>query len=160
MTDVHEKDGELESALPEKLERVRHRWFRRVPVRTTLRVRFEHPLWEEIEPTWRDVLDISLGGIRFTTDHAHDLLFPALNLPYIEIETQFGSVIHLRGQIRSVLPARDGEPASCGASVIPLSPEDEIWWMRLVSGMLYNQTTQTSEHLTEPLWDLLKDSGT
>jgi hypothetical protein len=159
LTDLEEVEGGLVTALPAEVNRVRHRWFRRVPVRTTLRVRFEHPLWEEIEPVWRDVLDISLGGIRFATELSQDLLFPALSLPYIEIETQYGTVIHLRGQIRNVLPPREGEPSSCGASVTPLSPEDEIWWMRLVSGMLYDHTTQTSEHLTEPLWDLFKDSG-
>lgn len=159
LTDAEQTEDGLVAALPARLVRVRHRYFRRIAVRTTLRVRFEHPLWEEIEPTWRDVLDISLGGIRFTTKPEEDLLFPALNLPYIEIETQFGAVIHLRGQVRNAIPAQGDEPASCGASVVPISPEDEIWWMRLVSGMLYNHVTQTSEHLTEPLWDLFKDSG-
>lgn len=159
LSDVRSDGESLVTALPDRLDRVRHRWLRRVPVASALRVRFEHPLWAEIEPTWREVIDISLGGIRFATSLDEDLLFPSLSLPYIEIETEFGTVIHLRGQVRNVLPARDGGTASCGASVIPLSPEDEIRWMRLVSGMLYNHTTQTSEHLSEPLWDLFKDSG-
>jgi hypothetical protein len=159
LSDVEDVDGGIVASLPTRIDRVRHRFLRRVPVSTSVRVRFEHPIWEEIEPTWRDVLDISLGGIRFTINPDEDLVFPALNLPYIEIETQYGTVIHLRGQVRNVVAARDGQPSACGASVTPISPEDEIWWMRLVSGMLYDHSTQTSEHLTEPLWDLFKDSG-
>ena len=144
LPDVQQTDDGITAALPERLVRVRHRYFRRIAVRTPLRVRFEHPLWEEIEPAWREVLDISLGGICFATKPEEDLLFPALNLPYIEIETQYGAVIHLRGQVRNAVPSHGDEPASCGASVVPISPEDEIWWMRLVSGMLYNHVTQTS----------------
>jgi hypothetical protein len=159
LNDVRSEGDTLVAPHPDKVDRVRHRTLRRVPVAAALRIRFEHPLWAEIEPVWRNVMDISLGGIRFATSLDEDLLFPALSLPYIEIETEFGTVIHLRGQVRNVLPARGEAPASCGASVTPLSPEDEIRWMRLVTGMLYNHTTQTSEHLSEPLWDLFKDSG-
>jgi hypothetical protein len=152
-------DGQLVTPLPVEIRRVRHRWFRRGPVRGTLRIRYQHPLWGEMPVVSREVRDISFGGLCFATDPTEDLVFPGLHIPDLELVTPSGEVIHLAAEVRNILPGKEGEALyACGVSVSRRTPEDEQRWVRLVSEMLYT-TTRTSENMTEPLWDLFRDSG-
>jgi hypothetical protein len=150
-------DGQVVTAFPTKLERMRYRFFRRGVVRSEHRVEFRHPVWRDtyIEA---EVRDISFGGISFTTKRDDDLLFPGLVIPYLEVKTMDGKTIGLRAQVRSVATIESEGIDVCGMSVTAYWPEGEGDWMRLASETLY-PTTRTSEDLTDELWQLFDDSG-
>lgn len=154
-----EEDGRVITPFPTRVRRVRHRWFRRGAVESSnLRVAYRHPLWRELPRVVREVRDISFGGVCFTTSPEDDMAFPGLLIPILEITSPGGETISLCGEVRSIAPARGGEPAVCGMSVTPCSSDDEVRWLRLVSEALY-PSTRTSEDHAEPLWSLFEDAG-
>lgn len=152
-----EAQGPLMTELPIKLQRLRYRFFRRGIVRSAHRVEFRHPVWRDLHIE-ADVRDVSFGGISFVTNRREDLLFPGLVIPYLEVKTDDGKTIGLRGQVRSVATIEGEDLDVCGMSVTAYWPEGEGDWMRLASETLY-PTTRTSENLTEELWSLFDDSG-
>jgi hypothetical protein len=150
-------EGQLVTPLPTKLQRLRYRFFRRGMVRSAHLVEFRHPVWRDLHIE-AEVRDVSFGGLSFSTNRKEDLLFPGLVVPYLEVKTDEGKTIGLRGQIRSVASVEGEDLDVCGMSVTAYWPEGEGDWMRLASETLY-PTTRTSEHLTEELWSLFVDSG-
>lgn len=144
--------------LPTAIERVRHRWFRRVAVRTPVTAGYRHPLWPELQVSKRKVKDVSYAGICFETSLSDDLAFPGLELSELIVEREGEPPIRLRGQVRFVSFGKNGEPSLCGMSVSPRSPDDERRWMALVSQELHART-QSGTEMPEPVWSLFESSG-
>jgi hypothetical protein len=157
LPDVTEAGGQTWSPLPTRIQRVRHRFFRRVVTDGALRVQFRHPLWRDLRQGVHAVHNISYGGLCFAMDPEEDLLFPGLLIPLLMLESE-GETIFLRAQVRAITRDRPGEPAMCGVSVTPYAQDDEPKWLRLVSQALY-PTTATSENHTEMLWSMFEESG-
>ncbi|MRG96034.1 hypothetical protein [Polyangium spumosum] len=153
-----EADGRVTSALPTRIERVRHRWFRRCKVQRKITASFKHPIWPEVVVAGREVLDVSFAGMSFEIDPDEDLVFPGLELTDIEISLGDGAPLHVHGEVRYVLPARNGAKARCGLKVAPRASKDEGPWMRLVSQELHEKTLGNSE-TPESMWSLLQQSG-
>jgi hypothetical protein len=143
------------TSLPRRIERLRHRQYRRGDVNGTLGVSLHHPLWPRLPQIKREVRDISFGGISFDTI-LDDLLFPGLTLPLIEVTDQDGEVVRLKGEVRSV--GHQGDEAVARVSVSHYSWRDESRWNRLVARMLY-PTTRSDETWGDPTWSLMKDAG-
>ena len=151
-------EGRTLSELPSKIQRVRHRFFRRTAVQSPMIAQFRHPVWRDIPENPHEVRDVSYGGLCFTIIPDEDLIFPGLMIPFLVVDAGDGDPICLRGQVRSVVPSAGDEEAFCGLSVTAYSLEDEAKWIRLVSRLLYG-TTQTSENMTQPLWSMFEESG-
>lgn len=143
--------------VPDRVDYSRYRRYRRAAIAGAVSVRFAHPLWPEIPRFERPLLDVSFGGIAFTTDPLNDALYVGLRVDDIEIRTGADSVIHLRGTVRSLLSAPDGT-MTCGMSVEPREPEKGEAWPELVMGAL-NQTTAPGDDHVDKLWELYKESG-
>lgn len=145
--------------LPSYIERIRHRGFRRVLVRTPVTVQFRHPLWPELSVPRRKVRDISYAGLSFEADRDEDLVFPGLELSEMIIEVTGGATIRMRGQIRYVAqPKQPGEMSLCGVQVSPRSVADEPLWVQLVSQELHGML-KSGAGTPEPIWHLFEASG-
>jgi hypothetical protein len=155
--EASEVDGKIVTPPSSSVRRVRHRWFRRGPVRGALQVECTHPIWPDIEYA-RDVRDVSFGGLCFTASVDDDLVYPGLVFPAVLVRDAAGESIWLRGEVRTIVPARGGEPGACGLRVTPCSPEDERRWVKLVCDALYPNMT-SGEEMLEPLWGLFTNSG-
>nr|AYM54104.1 hypothetical protein [Chondromyces catenulatus] len=151
-------DGRVLTPLPTRIERVRHRWFRRCKVRRKITVSYRHPLWPEVQVVGRPVLDISFAGVSFEADIENDLIFPGLEMTDIELSVDGTPVLHIHGEVRYVTPARGATPARCGLKVAPRGPNDDGPWMRLVSTQLHT-TTQNGTETPESVWGLYQQSG-
>lgn len=145
------------TAIPERVDYNRYRRYRRAPVADSTVVRFEHPLWPEIPPFDRPLLDVSFGGIAFTADPLEDALYVGLRVDFIEIVSHKTDTILLRGTVRSLVRGPDGA-TTCGMSVEPRSPEFAESWTSFVMQAL-NQTTAPGDDHVEQLWELYTDSG-
>jgi hypothetical protein len=157
VAEARQSGEHIVTPLPTVAHRARHRWFRRGRVNGALSIKCTHPLWPDIE-LLREIRDISFGGICFSADLDEDMLYPGLVIPALVVKNAEGEPIYLRGEVRSIFPERGDEPAACGLSVTPLSPEDDKLWVKLVCDALY-PTIKTSENHLEPLWDLYAASG-
>lgn len=154
-----EADGTAITPLPTYIERIRHRGFRRVLVRTPISVQFRHPLWPELSLPRRKVRDISYAGLSFEADRDEDLVFPGLEISEMIVEVAGGATIRLRGQIRYVAqPKQKGELSLCGVQVSPRSVVDEPLWVQLVSEELHG-TLKSGIGAPEPVWHLFESSG-
>ena len=151
-------EGRTLTPMPTRIERVRHRWFRRCKVRRSITVSYRHPLWPEVTVSARPVIDISFAGISFEVDMDNDLVFPGLEMTDIELRVEDEPPLYIHGEVRYVVPARNGAPARCGLKVAPRSPKDDGPWMRLVSQELHT-TTQNGTETPESVWGLLQQSG-
>lgn len=149
-------DG-LVASLPDRIDYNRYRRYRRAPISDTTVVRFEHPLWREIPPFDRTLLDVSFGGIAFVADPVKDALYVGLRVEVIEIASTTADPILLRGTVRSLVGLPDGT-TTCGMSVEPRSPECAEEWATFVMQAL-NRTTAPIGDRVEQLWDLYTDSG-
>ncbi|APR83158.1 Hypothetical protein A7982_08507 [Minicystis rosea] len=149
--------GGFLSALPSRVERIRHRWFRRGRVSEKWTVEFLHPLWN-VPVVRRELRDVSFGGIAFTCDLEEDLVFPGLRLPLLKITGPSGQSVQLNGQVRFIRPAIGDRPAVCGMSVKPSFPEDEDAWTQFVLRTL-NANTDSGPEWTEKMWELFNTSG-
>lgn len=149
----------IASPIPPYVERIRHRWFRRVTVRGEVTVHFRHPLWPELTVQRRKVRDISYAGLSFEADRDEDLIFPGLEITELVVEAGTDAVIRLRGQIRFVSqPKEKSELSLCGMSVTPRSVSDEPRWALLVSQELH-ATLKSDVGAPEPVWRLFESSG-
>lgn len=153
-----EESGLISTPFPSAVERIRHRWFRRVPVRGAVTVHFRHTLWPELLIPKRQLKDISYAGLSFETDRDQDLVFPGLELTEVIIEVEGGLVLRLRGQIRFVSQPKEGGLSMCGMSVTPRSVSDEPLWTQLVSQQLHG-TLKSDVGAPEPVWSLFESSG-
>ncbi|MDI1430286.1 hypothetical protein [Polyangium sorediatum] len=153
-----EADGRVTTPMPTRIERVRHRWFRRCKVQRPVTASFKHPIWPEVVVSGRPVLDVSFAGLCFEVDADRDLVFPGLEMPDIEVCVGDEAPLHMHGEVRYVLPARNGAKARCGLKVAPRTSKDEGPWMRLVSQELHEKTLGGSE-TPESMWSLLQQSG-
>ncbi|WP_205525947.1 hypothetical protein [Pyxidicoccus trucidator] len=150
-------DGNLLSTpLPEQLFRIRHRWHRRVPAPAGASVRFHHPLWRELGEISRELVDVSFSGMCVRC-RPEDLVFPGLLPPLLELHTDDGQTLNLRGEIRYVSSVRADGTVLCGLGVLPYT-SDEARWVRFVS-QAASPNTRTSENLEDGLWDLFTRSG-
>lgn len=147
----------LFTQLPERVDYNRYRRYRRAPIADCTAVRFQHPLWGEIAPFDRALLDVSFGGIAFTADPLKDALYIGLRVDLIEIVSDTMETVVLRGTVRSLVTLPDGT-TSCGMSVEPRSPEFAEDWASFVMQAL-NQTTAPGDDHVEKLWELYTDSG-
>jgi len=146
----------LFTPLPEVLFRIRHRWHRRVPAPASVSVRFHHPLWRELGDMTREVVDVSFSGLCVRC-RPEDMVFPGLLPPLLELHTDTGQTISLRGEIRYVSSVRADGTVLCGLGVLPYA-SDEARWVRFVSQSA-SPNTCTSEDLEDGLWDLFTRSG-
>lgn len=152
------KDGEVVTPLPTHIERVRHRWFRRVMVRSNLTLKYAHPLWSDMPVVERKVRDISFAGIGFETNPEEDLGFPGLELPEIIVTPERGEPVRLRGQMRFVSLGKNGAPSLCGMRVTPATADEESRWRNLIASEMH-ETTANGLELVEPIWTLFEQSG-
>ncbi|WP_257454716.1 PilZ domain-containing protein [Archangium lipolyticum] len=143
--------------MPRRLWKVRHRWHRRVAAPAGLRARFQHPLWNQLGPREREVVDLSFSGMGLR-GVPEDLVFPGLLLQPIEVWGEDDEPILLRGEIRHVADKQPEGQRMYGLQVTPCSPMDEARWVHLVSQALCPSTRGGAE-LLEPLWELFVDSG-
>lgn len=143
--------------VPERVDYSRYRRYRRAAITGAVTARFIHPLWREVPRFERPLLDVSFGGIAFTTDPLNDALYVGLRVEPIEIRTPDGKTTRLRGTVRSLLPAPDGT-MTCGMSVEPYDADSSETWPELVMGAL-NQTTAPGDDHVDKLWELYKESG-
>lgn len=154
-----EESGLISTPIPPTVERIRHRWFRRVAVRGAVTLQFRHPLWPELVIPKRYLKDISYAGLSFETDRDHDLVFPGLEIAELTIETEGGISLRMRGQIRFVSqPKEPGGLSMCGMSVTPRSVSDEPLWTHIVSQQLHG-TLKSDLGAPEPVWSLFESSG-
>ncbi len=151
-------DGRVTTPMPTRIERVRHRWFRRCKVQRSIAASFKHPIWPEVVVSGRAVVDVSFAGMSFEVDAEEDLVFPGLEISDIELRVGDEPPLHMHGEVRYVLPARNGVKARCGLKVAPRTSKDEGPWMRLVSQELHEKTLGGSE-TPESMWSLLQQSG-
>lgn len=149
-------EGHVMTSLPRRIERMRHRQYRRGEVNGALTVALYHPLWPRLPQIKREVRDVSFGGVCFVTSPDDDLMFPGLSLPLIEVRETGGELVRLKGEVRSV--SQVGDETLARVSVSPYSWRDEGRWNRLVARMLY-PTTESGAEWSEPVWDLFRDSG-
>ncbi|MCP3099569.1 hypothetical protein LZ198_11895 [Myxococcus sp. K15C18031901] len=149
-------EDQLLTPLPAQLQRIRHRWHRRVPAPEGTSVRLHHPLWRELGELKRDLVDLSFSGLCIRCK-PEDLMFPGLLPPHIELDTGMGQTLTLRGELRYVTSVRPDGFVLCGLSVQPYS-SDEARWVSFVS-QTTTPTTRTAEGLTEGLWDVFTLSG-
>lgn len=147
----------LLTKVPERVDYSRYRRYRRAAIAGVVTVRFVHPLWQEVPRFERPLLDVSFGGIAFTTDPLNDALYVGLRVDPIEIQTPDGKTTRLRGTVRSLLAAPDGT-MTCGMSVEPHDADASDTWPELVMGAL-NQTTAPGDDHVDKLWELYKESG-
>ena len=143
--------------VPDRINYNRYRRYRRAPVMSATVVRFEHPLWREIPPFDRTLLDVSFGGIAFIADPVKDALYVGLRVDMIEIASPEVDPIYLRGTVRSLVRLPDGS-TTCGMSVEPRSPDLAEEWATFVMQAL-NRTTAPIGDRVEQLWELYTDSG-
>lgn len=149
-------EGHVMTSLPKRIERLRHRQYRRGEVNGALTVALYHPLWPRLPQIKREVRDVSFGGVCFVTSADDDLMFPGLSLPLIEVKETGGELVRLKGEVRSV--SQVGDETLARVSVSPYASRDEGRWNRLVARMLY-PTTESGAEWSEPVWDLFRDSG-
>lgn len=145
------------TAVPDRVDYSRYRRYRRAAIAGTVSVRFEHPLWREIPPFDRPLLDVSFGGIAFPADPREDALYVGLRVDLIEIVTSDGDAILLRGTVRSLAALPDGT-MTCGMSVEPRTPDLAAAWPSFVMQAL-NQTTAPGDDHVDKLWELYTESG-
>lgn len=146
----------LVTPLPTRILRIRHRRHRRFPAPVGTRVRFHHPLWQGVWEVARDAVDLSFSGIGVRA-RPEDLVFPGLLPPLLELHTDEGQTIRLRGEIRHVSTVRADGMVLCGLSVQPHTA-DEARWLGFVS-QASAPATRTSEDLEDGLWDVFVESG-
>jgi hypothetical protein len=146
----------VETPMPASIERVRYRANRRAEAQQRLEVSLYHPLWPRLPQICKEVRDISFGGLSFAMTLDTDMLFPGLTIPTMEIRSEKGDLVRLRGEVRAISVVNGEEIA--GLSVEPFSSRDELRWHRLIADMLHAHT-RTSENLLQPLWNLFEDSG-
>lgn len=150
------KDG-IVTPLPARVERLRHRQFRRGKLNSGWTVEFLHPLWD-LPVIRREVRDISFGGVCFVSELDEDLVLPGLRLPLIKVVGPDEQSVQLHGQVRFVQPGENGQSAVCGVSVEPSLAEDEDLWTQLVLRML-NQNTESGVEWADGMWELFTESG-
>jgi len=155
---TRDEAGRMITPMPIRIERVRHRWFRRCKVRCGIKASFRHPIWPDLEVTGRMVLDVAFAGIGLEIDVDKDLVFPGLEIPDLELRVEGEEPLHMQGEVRYVLPARGETGARCGLKVAPRSAADDGPWMRLVSRELH-AATMTDADASESIWSLLQQSG-
>lgn len=147
----------LFTSMPERVDYQRYRRYRRAPIADLTAVRFQHPLWGEIAPFDRPLLDVSFGGIAFAADALKDALYIGLRVDLIELVLESAETILLRGTVRSLVTLPDGT-TTCGMSVEPRTREFAADWASFVMRVL-NQTTAPVGDRVEQLWELYTDSG-
>lgn len=148
--------ADVRTPLPTKIERVRHRWFRRCDVKGDVTIRYSHPLWPELGVVKRKVRDISFAGIGFETVPEEDLGFPGLELPEIFVDAEGFDPIRLKGQVRFVSARKP--TGLCGMRITPSSPDDELRWRSLIGREMHG-TTEAGMERAAPLWALFEQSG-
>ena len=108
-------DSSAFAAEPREIVRVRRRAHRRVAAPPRITVEFQHPLWPELTAT-RRVLDVSAGGLSFSTDSAADALFPGLQLN-VSVQWKRGRRYRFRGVVRHCSPGTKSGEDTCGVSL-------------------------------------------
>ncbi|GMU02819.1 hypothetical protein KH5H1_69390 [Corallococcus caeni] len=138
---------------PRQLIQVRRRAHRRARAPADLRVRLPLPGWLGRE---REAVDVSPHGLSLRLG-AGERLSPGRVLQPVELRTEGGEAMSLRGEVRHVSERADGE-LQCGLQVTPLSFEDAERWQALVARVLH-PATRTDGALAEEHWRLFIDSG-
>ncbi|WP_437587049.1 PilZ domain-containing protein [Sorangium sp. So ce1000] len=150
------RPGELVSALPARVERLRKSLQQR-GVAADLTARFLHPQWLHIPPIEAEVVDVSFSGLRLSLAGGHPPLLPRLKLS-LELPDGDDGVVHLRGEVRSVAAAEGADAQLCSLHVTAARRQDERHWLRLVSRILH-ATTYGGTAWQAELWDLFDSSG-
>ncbi|WP_437294233.1 hypothetical protein [Sorangium sp. So ce426] len=150
------RPGELVSALPARVERLRKSLLQR-GVEADLTARFLHPEWLHIPPIEADVVDVSFSGLRMALTRGHPPLLPRHKLS-LELPDGDDGVVHLRGEVRSVSAVEGADIQLCSVHVTAARREDERRWLRLVSRILH-ATTYGGTAWQAELWDLFDSSG-
>ncbi|WP_437808823.1 hypothetical protein [Sorangium sp. So ce1078] len=149
------RPGELVSALPARVERLRQSLQQR-GVEAELTARFLHPQWLHLPPVEAEVVDVSFSSLRLVLREGQPPLSPRLKLA-LELPDGDDGVIHLRGEVQS-LSAAEGAAQLCSVHVVAARREDERRWLRLVSRILH-ATTYGGTAWQAELWDLFDSSG-
>ncbi|WP_120539905.1 PilZ domain-containing protein [Corallococcus terminator] len=153
VTEGPHEAGAWVTPLPSRIIQVRRRAWRRAPAPGSLRVRLPLPGWLGRE---RAAVDVSLCGLSLKLAPSERLSVGRVLEP-IELLTEGGQRLSLRGEVRHVSDGTDGT-LHCGLRVTPLSLEDAEHWRALVTRALH-PTTRVDGALVEEQWRLFSDSG-
>ncbi|MCY1029857.1 PilZ domain-containing protein [Corallococcus sp. BB11-1] len=145
--------GAWVTSLPSRIVQVRRRAHRRAPSPRHLCVRLPLPGWLGRE---RGAVDLSLGGLSLRLAPG-ERLSVGRSLEPIELLTEDGARLSLRGEVRHVTACADGA-LHCGLQVTPGSRDDAERWRALVEQALH-PTTRADGALVEAHWRLFSDSG-
>ncbi|WP_233562697.1 hypothetical protein [Sorangium cellulosum] len=150
------RPGEVVSALPARVERVRQSLQQR-GVEVELTARFLHPHWLHLPPVEAEVVDVSFSSLRLALGGGQPRLEPRLKIA-LELPDGDDGVIHLKGEVRSVSPGEGASAELCAVHVVAAKREDERRWLRLVSRILH-ATTYGGTAWQAEFWDLFASSG-
>ncbi|WP_437955774.1 hypothetical protein WME76_30350 [Sorangium sp. So ce119] len=150
------RPGEVVSALPARVERVRQSLQQR-GVEVELTARFLHPHWLHLPPVEAEVVDVSFSSLRLALGQGQPPLEPRLQLA-LELPDGDDGVIHLKGEVRSVSAGEGASAELCAVHVVAAKREDERRWLRLVSRILH-ATTYGGTAWQAEFWDLFASSG-
>jgi hypothetical protein len=142
-------------ALPAEIVRVRRRQERRAEAPRRAQVRFSPPHQPELQVT-RALLDMSIGGLGFTTDTVADGLYPGLALR-VTVGWKAGLQFEFDAIVRHCTRAGGGSPDICGLSLLPVDADTEAGWHEQITTLLHPRT-RTAPAARE-LWDLYCESG-
>ncbi|WP_437731505.1 hypothetical protein [Sorangium sp. So ce1335] len=150
------RPGEVVSALPTRVERVRQSLQQR-GVEVELTARFLHPHWLHLPPVEAEVVDVSFSSLRLALGQGQPPLEPRLKLA-LELPDGDDGVVHLKGEVRSVVAGEGASAQLCAVHVVAAKREDERRWLRLVSRILH-ATTYGGTAWQAEFWDLFASSG-
>jgi hypothetical protein len=145
--------GTWVTPLPSRMQQLWRRAGRRAAAPANLRVRLPLPGWLGRE---REAVDVSRGGLSLRLAPG-ERLSPGRVLQPIELLTEDGAPVALRGEVRHVTADAEGV-FHCGLRVTPRTPEDAERWRALVERALH-PSTRADGALAESQWRLFIDSG-
>lgn len=153
----------LETLLPPEVIRTRRRRTRRAFDESGCQIRFQHPVWPQIQVR-RPVRDVSYGGISFWADAIEDILYPGLDIPVVEVLPPGEPPLRLTAQIRVVSAPDRSSPQhaslgqSIGLCVAPIDADSQQRWVSLVGERLHPDTRIGSQY-SEQIWEVFLESG-
>lgn len=155
--------GHMATALPQRVERLRHRWRRRAPSPTGLAVAFHHPLWPQVD-LCRRVRDVGALGIAFWTFAEDDLMYPGLHVPRLEVVyngevvCEGEALVRHTTELPPILQGQDADEVFCGVSFRPRGGGDTARWQNLVNQLL-SPGTRSGATWSEFSWEAYERSG-
>ena len=139
---------------PAEIVRIRRRRERRAEAPRRAQVSFHHPQAPE-ETMVRPLVDVSVGGIGFTTDAVADGIYPGLALR-VTVGWKHGPSFEFDAIVRHCTPSGHGTD-TCGLSLAPVDPQVDAGWRQQIAALLHPRTRLAPA--PGELWELYRESG-